>query len=242
MTHNNLNRQQQRAIDRQVRKLIRKRGDNCMGCNAEFTHPSLTFVGRDRQGKLMLVGKCCKSVLTEILNFGLYCSKDNIERYEALSHWTEDKTNAEDRSAVEPDKLAEALDIICRSITKDDELAQEAKFAGVGHRSRIIRSQSEWKEADAAWFEEHPDRFHRARAPFPGELDQWKIGDFESVILVRQIKPGFRSRRPIAKLTIPDDENFIHALFDLVIEGRGFVDPNELAARINIYRSRLRAD
>jgi hypothetical protein len=82
-----------------------------------------------------------------------------------------------------------------------------------------------WKNSDREWFERNPSRSHRLRRVFPGEDAR------ATHILVRQVEKGWRVGAGIRKLEIdiPDTEAMLHALFDLLIEGRG-VDADELAA------------
>jgi hypothetical protein len=80
---------------------------------------------------------------------------------------------------------------------------------------------------DRTWFEQNPQRSHRARMPFPGEEFLLSGGDdganslpeCTSFILVRQIKPDTRIRRGFylntALLPVPDDEALIHAMFEI---------------------------
>jgi len=77
---------------------------------------------------------------------------------------------------------------------------------------------------DCDWFERNQERSHRARLPFPGELDEEaaKIpAGHALIVLVRQVAPGSRLRaafylnadlRPTA-----DDEAVAQALFDLAV-------------------------
>jgi hypothetical protein len=91
-----------------------------------------------------------------------------------------------------------------------------------------------WKADDARWFASHPGRSHRLRQRFPGEgfgrdipnLDQVQV----DLVLIRQIEPGTRVRKPFMwRACMPDfltamrdavelcehSEAAAHALFDL---------------------------
>jgi hypothetical protein len=91
-----------------------------------------------------------------------------------------------------------------------------------------------WREKDARWFRKHPRRSHRLRTPISGEWAEYPPVSQEGLApltLVRQIAPGARMRLPVfarPDAVIPDDEHFLHALFDelLIAQGR---EPTRLA-------------
>jgi hypothetical protein len=63
--------------------------------------------------------------------------------------------------------------------------------------------------------------------------------DCELQVLVRQVEPGKRVRvgfHRLLEMPIPDDENFIHALFDLVSENRA-ATAKDLLERVLMYAS-----
>src|SRR5262245_11242890 len=57
-----------------------------------------------------------------------------------------------------------------------------------------------WTSDDRQWFERNPQRSHRARLPFPGEVDgqaaETPAGD-ALIMLVRQVEPGRRLRAAV---------------------------------------------
>src|SRR5438045_6749507 len=78
----------------------------------------------------------------------------------------------------------------------------------------FIRSETP-RENDRAWFESHPERQFRLRLPEPGERDE--LGNpHEGMVLVRQLKPGFRVRRAIP---------FPMLLPPSVLDGRVLTEP-----------------
>lgn len=87
-------------------------------------------------------------------------------------------------------------------------------------------------ESDARWFEQHPNRAHRLRPAFRGEMrgDGW--------IAIRQIQPGLRIRAQFWPVGVPPlDEATAHSVFDLVIECKGtgrFVPPAEIRRRADM--------
>jgi hypothetical protein len=66
-----MNRREKRKLNRIVKKMIAKHGDDCMSCHREHPHNSLTYIGFDDAGSLLEVGECCVSKLTEIVYKGL---------------------------------------------------------------------------------------------------------------------------------------------------------------------------
>jgi hypothetical protein len=98
--------------------------------------------------------------------------------------------------------------------------------------------ESPWLVDDREWFAAHPDRTHRVRPAFPGEVKQG------THVVVRQIAPSLRKRIPFsprADLPVSTEELnrrdiFGWATFDLLSEaaaqGRAVVPPAEIGARI----------
>jgi sRNA-binding protein len=102
------------------------------------------------------------------------------------------------------------------------------KSAGMRGARHISVMDHPWKDADARWFELHPRRSHRARAAHPGERiaakDDYELPpDHEVLMLIRQVEPGKRMKlayaMPTKLLPMPDEEELIHAMFDLVARG-----------------------
>lgn len=104
---------------------------------------------------------------------------------------------------------------------------QVAKRAGVDpEKTRIFTAPSDWKSADASWFEANPNRSHRLRVPIGDELKSFgPIADepmpprHEIQVLMRPLEPGKRIRVPLGQnldMPIPDQEEAIHGLFDIV--------------------------
>jgi hypothetical protein len=84
-----------------------------------------------------------------------------------------------------------------------------------------------WRKDDARWFRKHPRRSHRLRAPIFGEWAECPPvpqDGLAPLTLVRQIVPGARMRLPVfahPDADVPDDEHFLHALFDELLIGQG---------------------
>jgi hypothetical protein len=97
-----------------------------------------------------------------------------------------------------------------------------------------------WKADDRAWFAAHRDRSHRWRPTFPEEAVEQP--DQQQVTLVRQLEPGRRQRVRIHStdgIGPPDDEDVLHAAFDLFIAGPAGekVTPAEIDALARVYRA-----
>jgi hypothetical protein len=93
------------------------------------------------------------------------------------------------------------------------------------------------KQTDRDWFRSHPHRSHRTRRALAGEMPG--VGA-EMYVVVRQLAPGFRSRRVFEPVVpFPSDEapeHIAHAIYDLVEEYRGRPVPgHELFNRIRAY-------
>lgn len=76
-----------------------------------------------------------------------------------------------------------------------------------------------WKRDDEQWFRRNPKRSHRARPLVDGEWPTLRASS-AAFIIVRQLAPGVRARRPIILppwLELPeDDDDFLAAAFDTV--------------------------
>jgi len=93
------------------------------------------------------------------------------------------------------------------------------------------------KQVDRDWFRSHPHRSHRTRRAVAGEIPG---GGAETYVVVRQLAPGFRSRRAFEQVVpFPSDEapeHIAHAIYDLVEEYRGRPVPgHEVFNRIRDY-------
>ena len=98
---------------------------------------------------------------------------------------------------------------------------------------------------DRDWFEWNQKRSHRARMPFPGELDEEAAktpAGHALIVLVRQVEPGSRPRAAFyLNADLPptaDDEGVAQALFDVAV-GREAVPPDSeaLCTLIEKYRA-----
>ena len=94
------------------------------------------------------------------------------------------------------------------------------------------------KQVDRDWFRSHPQRSHRLRRAIPGEIPG---GSAETWVVVRQLQPGSRKRRPFdALVAFPSDEapeHIAHAMYDLIVEapGGGPILHHELMQRSRAY-------
>jgi hypothetical protein len=117
-----------------------------------------------------------------------------------------------------------------------DKILDDAeRRGGLGRPPRVNLLDSRWKADDRDWFARNPGRSHRARLPFPGEVDEQAAetpaGD-ALIMLVRQVEPGRRLRAAVFLdanlLPLPDDEAAVHALFEVAV-GREAVPPDRQA-------------
>jgi hypothetical protein len=112
------------------------------------------------------------------------------------------------------------------------------RHGGFGRPLEVNLVNSPWKVDDRDWFERNPKRSHRARAPFPSELDEEaaKVPTGKALLmLVRELEPGSRLRPDLCLdadlLPLPDDEAVAHALFEVAI-GREAMPGDRQALRV----------
>ena len=116
--------------------------------------------------------------------------------------------------------------------------------AGVSAPLRISVLDSAWKTDDRLWFEQHPERSHRARLAFSGEADEVVVKvppGHVLLMLVRQAEPGKRVRTGFFLNTdlwpVPDDDAIAHALFDVATRLQAVPQGSaERAALVEKYR------
>lgn len=92
-----------------------------------------------------------------------------------------------------------------------------------------------WCADDAAWFNANPSRAHRVRRVFLHEFPE-ELHEQSDFVVVRQVKPGLRTRLPITPIEQFQDapEHVAHAIFDLVASAPG-------GALISVQRINKRA-
>jgi len=160
-----------------------------------------------------VAGECCFDRLTQVFGMGLYSDR----QYDFLS-----PSGSTPGAELAPERIAEAVAAYTKAISDTDQLlADVARRAGGVCVSNIVTQNHPWKSDDKLWFEQHPERAHRTRSPFPGEIDEAAIktsAERALVMLIRQVEPGARLRAVvdiiIDLLPLPDDEATLHALFE----------------------------
>jgi hypothetical protein len=209
------NRQQRRQFDRQLRKLIRTKGDNCSLCGIGFQHNSRTFGGYDQHGEIALVGECCAARLHEVHTAGVFSQR----HYDFLP------SESANESGYGVEQIADAISALQRTIAAtDEELKDGWQRGGMSlPHGPIHVLEYPWTLDDRDWFEQHPERSHRARSLFVGEFRPEEIGPVpeghQPLMLIRQVEPGRRIRAgffiPSQMLPVPDAESVAHALFEI---------------------------
>jgi hypothetical protein len=197
-----LSRQQRRRLDRALRKPFRQ--NKCSFCGGSFPHCSATAGGFDAHDNVVLAGECCVSKVAKIFAMGLTMTVDPI-------------------AAVQ------------QKATVDKIFDNAERCGGLGRPSELNLADSPWKDADRKWFEQNSARSHRVRMPFSGEVDEavasTPVGTV-LMIIVRQVKPGYRYRAAVSVdtefLPLPDDEATVHALLE-VVTGREAMPPDRSA-------------
>jgi hypothetical protein len=148
-------------------------------------------------------------------------------------------------------KMPLSLEDLDKAVTSLQDHFQEVdkvsgrlmKQAGLKKASNnVFLGESAWKSDDAAWFKKHPDRAHRLRPIFDGELETMspevmalEIPDKHRLeIIVRQVEVGKRIRTIFCRnieTPIPNVEEIIHAIFDSVSQPakHGVISVKEIA-------------
>jgi hypothetical protein len=207
-----LSRQQRRRLDRALRKLFRH--NVCSFCGSSFKHNSHTAGGLDAQGNVVLAGECCISRVAKIFALGCYSDR----KYDFLLPTnTEPSTNTEPTS----EQIADAIALYQKAIAEADKALDGVEPLGGSPRApQVTLLDYPWKRDDRDWFEQNPQRSHRARPPFPGEVDEEAPLGQALIMLVRQVQPGVRRRASVfidaEFLPLPEDEAVVHALFEAV--------------------------
>ena len=218
-----MDRGSRRNIEREIRKVIRRSGDNCTICGAAFQHNTRTVGGLTDDGTVALAGECCADKVAQVVTSGLFVNR-NHDDLMAL------RGRNSGRPELSPEAIGDALGALQAGFASRDKFVSDLLRRG-GSQSKdgqLNLSNSPWKADDAAWFAAHPKRSHRLRPLIANEGTTIPSVYFESLpsehevqIVVRQIEPGQRIRAPFGRNTaipIPDDEEIIHAIFDVIFK------------------------
>jgi hypothetical protein len=233
-----LSRQQWRAFERRLRKLMA--ADSCSLCGAGLVHNCQTYGGHTWLGEVALAADCCVDRLVAIHTLGLFSER----RYDFLAG--PNKVAPGDLKPVPSEQLPAAIAAHRKAIAVADDLLRDAeRDSGITRKLAVNTNDHEWTAADREWFERHPKRSHRLRAPIEGEVDAGIEADF---VLVRQAAPGIRVRaigRLHEALPLPasdaDAEALAFALFEIV-SGREPQPPSPQAFTALIKKYRARED
>lgn len=209
-----------RRVERELRAIMRRDGDNCSVCRLPFQHNTTTTGGTTKTGKSVLAGECCKAQVANVVLQGMFLdgAADDLVPLIPTSR----------RRDHQPVDIARAVGGL-RNIFADRQTmaAEIAARAGLPRgRSKLFSRETAWKSDDMRWFEQHPARSHRLR-PIIGDeaeatgfvMDTPMPPRHEMQVLVRQVEPGKRMRLTFGRnldVPIPDDETVLHALFDIV--------------------------
>jgi hypothetical protein len=238
-----MDRGSRRNIEREIRKLAVKSGDNCSICGAEFQHNTRTVGGLTADGTVALAGECCADKIAQVVTSGLFVNRNHQDLVARTGR------NSGGRDLF-PEAIGEALDALQAGFASRDKLTSEIQGrAGIhSNNMQLNLSESPWKAEDAAWFGAHPNRSHRLRPLIANEGTTIPPVYFESLppehevqIVVRQVEPGKRIRAPFGRnlsIPIPDNEEFIHAIFDMVFKTdrkQAVIGMREVAELANKY-------
>jgi hypothetical protein len=219
-----MERSTRRAIERSIRNLMRKSGDNCSICGVAFPHNSRTFGGLTANEAVALAGECCASKIAQVVVSGVFVTRHQEAFFQMP------RTKGAPETTQDVNSAANKLQSFFSDL--DQVASRIGKRAGVrSSNASLNTTESPWKEDDAEWFRRNTTRSHRFRPMFEGERATFPLGalapepaDHTYQILVRQVEPGQRLRIPFCRNTtvpIPDSEPVLHALFDVMSNGAG---------------------
>jgi hypothetical protein len=240
-----MNRVERRRFEKKFLRLLKKSGDVCGLCGEALTHNSQMFGGTTLVNRVVLTGECCSHKLQMVKGTGVYINKNINAILSVLG------TSRSDLH-VSPSEAFSALKHMRSDINTLDKAATKLMRRGGLHKppTNISFVDSPCQLDDAAWFKTHPNRSHRLRPMCPGEAEslspqlmQIEIPENHRwEILVRQVKEGQRIRTVFLRNTqacIPDADEVIHVIFDLVCEpGRsGKINNEEVAALSEMFHA-----
>jgi hypothetical protein len=211
-----MNRAQRRRLDRAVQGLMGK--DDCTVCGVAFDHNSRIFGGCDGYGRPAITGDCCSEVLAQVTHAGLYAARS----YDFLHPRKREIDSRRNRSA-SATEITNAIAAYRGWVEETDrQVDGMARRAGVRGLGQVNVLETAWKTDDRLWFEQNPDRSHRARLAFPGEADARAAKLPPGTVLltlVRQVEPGKRVRAGFyinrSLWPAPEIEAIAHLLFDI---------------------------
>jgi hypothetical protein len=214
-----LPRRERRAVERQLRKLVRR--DECSVCDKYIKHNSRVTIGYDTLGNVIVAGECCAHLVVEIFWLGQMFGRkyDFLPKSGGVTFITTDLTDAQ---------IAEKIATTQKLIEEVDTLIAGAEQrGGVGPlgNANFNLLDSPWKDDDRAWFKRNPSRAHRMRLAYSGEheLETTKTAPagHTRIMLVRQVEPGQRVKNDFyinnKLLPLPDAEGVAHGLFELAV-------------------------
>lgn len=241
-----MKRADRRRFDKEFKKIMSTASDNCTICGKPFEHNCKTFGGFSARGTTVLTSECCVQKIEAVMTSGIYLTKylDSIQLTK----------QGVKKQRVSAENMTNAVETIRSHVTKLDTLSGRVmRQAGLQTQAQnIFIADSPWKSDDAAWFKSHPNRSHRLRPMFeseaatlPTEITTMKIpAKHRWEILVRQVEVGKRIRTIFCRNTdvaIPDMEEIIHAIFDVVSQPdrKGVISVEEISALAGKYGASL---
>jgi hypothetical protein len=254
-----MNRALRRKADREIRQLMRD--DHCSLCKRALEHNEQTFGGLTADDRAALVGTCCANQLTTLTGIGVYINSATVSHLVSAAKPAGRSSAGE---ALSPEKAVETVAKVRAAIAKlDDFTGRTARAAGLDPAKVVFAGAGDtpWKTDDAAWFEAHPTRAHRVRAPFPDEtfptLAPSQLPATAVVrVMVRQVEPGKRVRTRFVIDGTRSGSNFLdlmsdlfeladgseeiaHALFDLNQQTKGgSIHSKDVVAMVRKYEAR----
>ncbi|MCO7729076.1 hypothetical protein NJB93_21260 [Brucella intermedia] len=151
------------------RQLLKTDGEHCSFCRAQFEHNCKTYGGYRATGKIAITSDCCRHKLANVRASGVFVMQSSDLMPEVDDNGSK---------SLSLDEAARSVGALQKHFHHLDEMSGTMmKQAGLNTKAhRVHLKNYPWKADDAAWFQAHPDRSHRLRPMFDGELDSMSTG------------------------------------------------------------------
>jgi hypothetical protein len=206
----------------------------CTLCRETFQHNTRTFYGRLGK-KLVVACERCADQLEVIEGMGLQIDNGTAAKAVVENAMQDARPDMQDIGlsdlAHNMAELQTAISVLDKEQAAD--VAELKKLAGYPDINGPAHFEdTPFKDNDRAWFEANPARTHRARLAFPGEQPDGEAppDGMSSIVLVRQVKPGWRMRCFCFQSFSQQEldacpERYCHAWFDAIMQRRPWFVP-----------------
>jgi hypothetical protein len=238
-----MSRAERRYYEKELSKILKSSGSVCGICGEALVHNSQTYGGITSGNRVVLTGGCCVRKLEVMMGSGVYINKNVVSILSVLQGSQSDSQISASNALSTVRQMRSGVSALDKAV---DDVMRKGGIQS--SPTSISITDNPWKLDDAAWFKSHSDRSHRLRPLHPDEITTLPVGitnaempdNHDWVILVRQVKQGQRIRTAFCKnkeAYIPDVEEVIHVIFDIVIrgDGSGVISAEKVAALVAEY-------